>query len=254
VSNPAQVTWTAGQDVTFLTLNPSPKAGVPGQLVTVVASLSDVSQNPAIALSGQMVNFKLGGAQCSGATNSSGIASCSLTPGGSGIETLSASFTGTTTLVGSNASTGFSVVTPPQSTACSGPIISAKLLGGNATPGAGSSGSWTFQIAICPSQNLTNVSAQGGTDNWTTVSSTSPSTGKLSVRKLNKNNELLTWTLGNMSIGTGQTLNVRLSGMVSWHCGTVQYLNGPWSALYTVSGAQRQSPYTNQIAITSTCH
>jgi hypothetical protein len=194
VSNPAQVTWTAGQDVTFLTLNPSPKAGVPGQLVTVVASLSDVSQNPAIALSGQMVNFKLGGAQCSGATNSSGIASCSLTPGGSGIETLSASFASTSTLVGSNASTGFSVVTPPQSTACSGPIISAKLLSGDATPAAGSSGSWTFQIAICPGHNLTNVSAQGGTDNWTMVTSTSPSGGSLSVRKLNKNNEVLTWT------------------------------------------------------------
>jgi hypothetical protein len=86
------------------------------------------------------------------------------------------------------------------------------------------------------------------------VTSTSPSAGALSIRKLNKNNEILTWTLGNMSARTGQTLNVMLSGMVSAHCGTVQYLNGPWSTLYTVNGTTMQSPYTNQIAITSTCN
>ena len=113
---------------------------------------------------------------------------------------------------------------------------------------------WTFQIAICPGQNLTNVSAQGGTDNWTMVTSTAPSGGSLTVTKLNKNNEVLTWKLGNMSKASGQTLNVTLSGMVSSHCGTVQTLNGPWSALYTLNGTKMQSPYTNQIAITSMCN
>jgi hypothetical protein len=56
-----------------------------------------------------------------------------------------------------------------------------------------------------------------------------------------------------MSTGSGQTLNVSLSGKVSAHCGTVQTLNGPWSALYTLSGSKMQSPYTQQIGITSTC-
>jgi hypothetical protein len=107
---------------------------------------------------------------------------------------------------------------------------------------------------MCPSQNLTKVSAQGGTDNWTMVTSTSQSVGSLSIRKQNKNNEVLTWTLGNMSAGTGQTLDITLSGTVSAHCGAIQNLNGTWSALYTLKGTQMQSPGTNQIDITSTCH
>jgi hypothetical protein len=251
-SNPVQVTWVPGKDTTFLTLNLGPTSGVTGQPLKVIASLSDVSQNPFTPLSGQTINFTLGNAFCSAVTDQSGTASCSITPGGSGTETLAASFTGTNSLVASNASTVFTVVTPAA--ACSGPLISARLLSGNATPPAGSSGSWTFQIAICASHNLTNVSAQGGTDNWTMVSSISPSTGAVSVRKENKNNEVLTWTLGNLSTSTGGTLNVTLSGKVSAHCGAVQDLNGPWSALYTLNGAQMQSPHTNQIAITSTCN
>ena len=249
-SNLAQVTWEPGQDSTNLSLNPSPKSAISGHPVTLIAALSDLSQSPPTVISGQTVNFTLGSGSCSATTNLKGIASCSITPSGSGAETLSASFAGSSSVVASNASTGFTVVKP---TACTGPLISARLLRGNATPPAGSSGSWTFQIAICPSQNLTRVSAQGGTDNWTTVNSTSVSAGSLSIRKLNKNNEVLLWTLGNMSASTGQTLSVTLSGMVSAHCGTVQYLNGPWSALYTVGGTPMQSAYTNQIAIASTC-
>lgn len=57
-----------------------------------------------------------------------------------------------------------------------------------------------------------------------------------------------------MSKASGQTLNVSLSGTVSAHCGTMQNLNGPWTALYTLNGTQMQSPATSPIEITSTCN
>ncbi len=49
-------------------------------------------------------------------TNSNGIASCSVTPSSAGMSTLTASFAGTTTYVGSNASIGFNVLTSPTPT------------------------------------------------------------------------------------------------------------------------------------------
>ncbi len=109
-SNKAQVTWTAGKHVTFLTLNPSPISGSPGVPVTVVASLTDSSVSPAAPILGQAVTFTLGSAQCVGTTNSSGIASCTLTPSVVGMGTLTATFAGTTQFVGSSNSIGFNVL------------------------------------------------------------------------------------------------------------------------------------------------
>lgn len=249
-SNLSQVNWENGQDTSFLSLNQSPKSGKSGQQVTVLASLSDISQNPATSVIGRTINFTLGNGACSGSTDTNGIASCAITLSGSGLETLSANFAGDNSLVASSAHTGFMVV---NSSSCTGPLIKASLLSGNPNPPAGSSGDWTFQIAICPSQSISNVSAQGGTDNWTTVTSLSKSAGSLSVRKINKNDEILTWSLGSLNASAGQTLNVSLAGKVSAHCGVVQYLNGPWSMLYRLNGTKTQSPYTSQVAITSTC-
>lgn len=112
-SNQVPVTWETGQDTTFLSLNLSSKGGTVGQPVTLVASVSDVSQTPATPVSGQTISFSLGGDSCSATTNSNGKASCSITPSAAGTETLSASFGGTTALVASNASTGFTVVKAP---------------------------------------------------------------------------------------------------------------------------------------------
>jgi len=111
-SNQAVVTWGPGTDVTFLSLNPSPTTGAPGQTENLVASLTDVSTNPATALGGQSINFSLGGSSCSGTTNASGIAGCQATAGGPGITTLSASFAGTAQYNAASASTGFNVVAP----------------------------------------------------------------------------------------------------------------------------------------------
>jgi hypothetical protein len=109
-SNKARVTWTAGKHVTFLTLNPSPTAGAPGQPVTVIASLTDVSFTPPDPVIGALVTFTLGSAQCVGTTNNNGVASCTLTPGTAGMGTLQAAFTGTPQFVGSTASIGFNVI------------------------------------------------------------------------------------------------------------------------------------------------
>jgi Cep192 domain 4 len=74
--------------------------------------LTDSSQTPATALSGQEVDFAIGNATCSATTNSSGIATCSLTPGSYGMETLSADFPGTRQYVASSATSAFNVVQP----------------------------------------------------------------------------------------------------------------------------------------------
>jgi kumamolisin len=127
-SNQAVITWAPGQDVTFLTLNLSPRSATQGQMVTVIASLSDVSQHPATALLGQTISFTLGSSSCQAITNSNGIASCSLTPNTGGIQTLSASFAGTAQYVASNASIGFNAMAPtpaPSATATSTPTATA---------------------------------------------------------------------------------------------------------------------------------
>lgn len=111
-SNQAVVTWGAGSDVTSLTVNQSPTSGPPNQSVNLVAALTDVSATPPAAVSGQPINFSLGGSNCSGTTNASGIATCSANTGSVGIKTLSASFAGTSQYVASNASTGFNVIAP----------------------------------------------------------------------------------------------------------------------------------------------
>ncbi len=112
-SSPSLVTWGAGSDVTFVSLNQSPKGAIEGETVNVIASLTDISQTPAVAVSGQTVSFSVGGQTCGAATNAEGIATCAITASGTGVETLSATFAGTGSLVASSASDGFNVVTNP---------------------------------------------------------------------------------------------------------------------------------------------
>ena len=109
-SNPVPVTWAAGEHVTFLTLNLSPAGGTANQPVTVTASLTDVSANPAAALANQNVDFILDSASCSATTDAKGIASCSITPIVLGTGTLTAHFSGTNQLTPANASIGFNTM------------------------------------------------------------------------------------------------------------------------------------------------
>ncbi len=47
-STPATVTWGAGLNVTFMSINQSPKGAIEGQTVNLIASLTDVSQNATV--------------------------------------------------------------------------------------------------------------------------------------------------------------------------------------------------------------
>jgi hypothetical protein len=93
-SNVATITWNAGLDSSFLTLNASPKGGTVAEPVNVVASLVDISTNPLAAAPGQTVSFTLGGATCTATTDSNGNATCALTPAQAGSGSLAASFAG----------------------------------------------------------------------------------------------------------------------------------------------------------------
>lgn len=109
-SNKARVIWGPWKHVTFLTLNPSPRAGSPGVPVNVIASLTDSSHDPIAPVVGSTIDFRLDGAQCSGVTDTDGIVTCQITTQVAGLSTLTATFSGTTDLVQSSASvTGPSV-------------------------------------------------------------------------------------------------------------------------------------------------
>ena len=112
-SNQAVYTWGPGTDLTFLSLNQSPTSSVVSQAVTLTSSLTDVSQKPAVALSGQQVNFSLGGSDCQGTTDSNGNATCQVTPGDTGVMTLSANFAGASQYNASSDSQSFRVLPTP---------------------------------------------------------------------------------------------------------------------------------------------
>ncbi len=172
-SNTVNVTWTAGQHVTFLTLNASPQGGMVNIPVNVVASLADVSASPAAALAGQTVNFSLGNSTCSATTNSAGIATCPLTPSQGGTGTLTAQFAGSSTLVASTASTAFNVLLA-QTPA---PTVTLAVNPTNVAAGTAATLTWS-------SANATACSASGS---WSGTEATSgtqavtpPSTGSYS--------------------------------------------------------------------------
>ena len=109
VSNPVQFTWTAGPHTTFLTLNPSRTGGKAGSPVTVTASLTDISTNPATPVSGQLISFELDGSNCTAFTDVNGLASCAVTPVPIGLGTLTASVDGSPQFLPASTSRGFRI-------------------------------------------------------------------------------------------------------------------------------------------------
>jgi hypothetical protein len=149
-SNKAQVTWTAGKHVAFVSLNPSPQGGTVNTPVNVVASLTDTSASPAVSLSGQSITFTLGGTSCTATTNGTGVASCSLTPSTLGTGTLTASFAGSSTFVAAKQSIGFNVSGAPT------PAPTVTISASPATIAAGGSATLTWS-----STNATACTASG---------------------------------------------------------------------------------------------
>ncbi|MHB8576667.1 MAG: protease pro-enzyme activation domain-containing protein, partial [Dehalococcoidia bacterium] len=149
LSNSGRVTWASGNHTTFSTLNQSATAGYPNLPVTVTGNLSDVSTQPATTpLSGQTLSFSLsgaGGQSCTGTTDATGTASCSITPTAPpGSYTLTVSFTATGSYLASSDSAGFTLasgskpvlqtVTPANGSAQGGKPIS--IAGTNIQSGA----------------------------------------------------------------------------------------------------------------------
>ncbi len=126
-SNPARLTWVAGTHTTFLSLNTSPTSSTAGTSVMLAASLFDVSVNPTAAISGASIQFTVGSQSCSGATNASGVASCTVTLPTAGSFTLTANYAGTAQFVPASASQAFFVVAPSTTPP---PCFTGTLSGG----------------------------------------------------------------------------------------------------------------------------
>lgn len=109
-SNAARVNWIEGRHGTYLSLNPSPKSGAPGEAVLLSAVLTDIAVEPAARVAGEAITFDLDGASCVGVTDADGLASCSVAPAVQGFVTLSAEFNGAPDLAPSSDSTGFNVM------------------------------------------------------------------------------------------------------------------------------------------------
>jgi hypothetical protein len=161
-SNSVNLTWAAGRDLTFMTLNLSPQGGQVNVPVTIVASLSDVTQSPITAVAGQTVTMTLGSSSCSATTNANGVASCAVTPTQGGTAKLSASFGGNSQLTTAAATAAFSVSAPAT------PAPTVTLNVSPATIATGSTASLTWS-----STNATSCTAGGA---WSGAQATTGTT------------------------------------------------------------------------------
>ena len=149
-SNATQVTWTAGQHVTSVSLNISPQGGTVNTSVTVKASVTDVSASPAVSLAGQSVTFTLDGSSCTATTNSAGIATCTLTPTAVGSTTLTVSYAGSSSFTAAKESVGFLVSASPTPA----PTVSISVSPATIVAGASATLTWS-------STNATSCTASG---------------------------------------------------------------------------------------------
>jgi hypothetical protein len=107
-SAPITFRWSAGKDTSFLALNGSPASGQVGQATTFYANLIDVSATPPTAVAGAAVTISIGSQSCNATTDGSGNASCSITPAGAnGLDAVTATYAGSSTLTASTASNVF---------------------------------------------------------------------------------------------------------------------------------------------------
>jgi hypothetical protein len=139
-----------------------------------------------------------------------------------------------------------------------GAFVSIEQPGGIGQPAPGTTGSWTFVVKVQACENLFGVTAQGGANGWSTFKSFTQSTGTVAQSVKNKNVVAL-WTIGDMTQGSSQTLNVEVTGTIKnspSECGKVKLLNGDWSATFATvaNGPRNKSAYSQYVAsILVTC-
>jgi hypothetical protein len=118
--------------VSFTTLNLSPQAGVPGAQVTLVASLSDVSGNPAVPIAGASVVLGISNQTWTATTDAQGNAGCGVTvPASGAVLTVTAAFAGNAQFSASSDSQPFRLVAAAGAGVPGAPTI------GSATAGQG---------------------------------------------------------------------------------------------------------------------
>jgi hypothetical protein len=144
--------------------------------------------------------------------------------------------------------------------------IAATLAVGNGAPPPNDSECWTFRITVNACDTLTGVTAQGGSNGWTSKigsgsSILKPSKGTAAVRNNNKRNDVILWNIGSMTPGESEHMDVHVCGTTAkLSCPTApltEYLTGPWSTTYghTVNGVVTydKSDYTGRVTIDTTC-
>lgn len=140
---------------------------------------------------------------------------------------------------------------------CSGALITIDRVAGPGVPTApGGPYYWTYRVVVQACEYLYGVSAQGGTNGWAQLvnrseSSLDPSKGSAVIRNPNKKSDVILWTIGDMSPGDQETLDVYLSGSLKGapDCDE-RFLSGPWSALFSTDGLVfEKSDYTGRVSI-----
>jgi len=146
--------------------------------------------------------------------------------------------------------------------------IAAIKAVGNGTPPPNDSECWTFRITVNACDTLTGVTAQGGTNGWTSKIGygasqiVSASKGTAGVRNNNKRNDVILWNIGSMTPGESEHLDVQLCGTTAkLNCPTdpplTEYLTGSWSTTYghQVNSVLTydKSDYTGRVSIDTTC-
>ncbi|MHB8576272.1 MAG: Ig-like domain-containing protein, partial [Dehalococcoidia bacterium] len=175
ISNKTAVTWTPGNHTTFVNLNGSATADSPNLPVTLTGNLSDLSTQPAATpLAGQTLSFSLsgaGGQSCTGTTDATGTASCTITPTAPpGSYTLTVSFAATGQDLASSDSTGFTLVAGSQPLLQTATPASGTARGGQAITVAGTNIQSGASVSI-GGQAAGNVVVNAG---GTSVSATTP--------------------------------------------------------------------------------
>jgi hypothetical protein len=148
--------------------------------------------------------------------------------------------------------------------ACTGANIAATLASGPGEPAPGTSACWVFRITVSSCQDETNVTAQGGSNGWTSKIGLngskilSTSAGSAAVRNNNQRNDVILWNIGNMSAGSHATMDVQVCGTTAkFACPSdpvTEFLTGSWSTTFTpAGGVPTKSDYTGRVSIDVTC-
>ncbi len=263
VSNAVNVTWSAGAHTTYLDLNNNAALVSANQPTTMTADLFDVSANPQAPVAGQSVQFTLEGQSCTASTDTTGTASCTITPTTFGAAALSAAFAGNSQYVAASASRRVDVLAPAPTVSIS--VAPTSIVPGDSatltwsSSGATActaSGAWSGAVAASGRQTvsptaagtytyLLSCAASGGAAQASATLTVS-SAGTSSAPTVSISVSPAAITLGNSATLTWSTTNA-----------TACSAGGAWTGSQSTFGTQTVTPasagtYTYSLTCTGT--